>query len=106
MSQSGPSGPPPAQVPDGVSAQTEIRAGRRDAPTLALMSRPQTRADRRRQSLLLGPGVGLVGVALVSLLRQTTVLGWIILAIGLVLLLTYLRGTVHRRVARRGAEPR
>ncbi|MCU1483172.1 MAG: hypothetical protein JWQ19_3958 [Subtercola sp.] len=69
------------------------------------MSRPRTHADRMRQSLLLGPGAGLVGVALVSLLRQTTVIGWIVLAIGLALLLAYARGTV-RRAARSGVEPR
>lgn len=69
-------------------------------PTLPPVSRPRTRADRASQSLLLGPGVALVGVALVSLLRRTTVIGWTLLALGLVLMLAYIRSTLRARRVR------
>jgi hypothetical protein len=55
---------------------------------------------------LLGPGVGLVGVALVNLLHETTVIGWGVLAIGLGLLLAYARATGRRAGAHSGAELR
>ena len=75
--------------------------------TLLRMSHPRTRADHVRQSLLLGPGIGLIGVGLVSLLRQTAVISWTVLASGLALVLAYVPATVRaRRVAHIAVERR
>lgn len=69
------------------------------------MSRPPTPADRTRRALLLGPGVGAVSVGCVSLLRASTVVGWLILALGLALLLGAVVGSVVGSVVGAGHRP-
>jgi membrane protein implicated in regulation of membrane protease activity len=53
--------------------------------------------DRARQALLLGPGVGLFVVGLLSPFLHLTALGWVVLAVGVLLLLAYARPALRRR---------
>jgi Flp pilus assembly protein TadB len=68
------------------------------APVEAMSGR-----DRARQALLLGPGVGLFVVGLLSLFRHLTALGWVVLAVGVLLLLAYARPALRRRRQSRAA---
>ena len=58
-----------------------------------------TRKDSLSQMLLLGPGVAMTTVGLISVLRHSTaVIAWIVLAFGVVLLLTYRRARLRGRI--------
>jgi hypothetical protein len=53
--------------------------------------------DTVRQALLLAPGTAMVTTGLISLFHQASALGWLVFAVGLVLLLAFVRSKLRSR---------